>query len=98
MCAVNQIERGESENNLKFLDESFAVCVYTKTSGKRPNIEKMIFATATRFIVRRNAIQKVYWRTVEDVSGVRLVKYSKICNFKAKPTDEVIQTQFANNQ
>lgn len=58
----------------------------------------MIFATATRFIVRRNAIQKVYWRTVEDESGIRLVKYSKICNFKAKPTEEVMLTQFANNQ
>lgn len=53
----------------------------------------MFFATATRIIARRNAVQTVYWRTIEDESGVRLIKHSKICNFKAKPTSEVLPAQ-----
>lgn len=41
----------------------------------------MIFATASRYVARRNAIVKVYWRSVEDANGVRMVKHSKRCQF-----------------
>lgn len=36
-------------------------------------------------MARRNAVQMVYWRSVEDATGVRMVKHSKLCLFKGRP-------------
>ncbi len=46
----------------------------------------MIFATVTRFIASRKAVQTIYWRTVEDGESVRLVKHTKMINFAAPGT------------
>lgn len=40
----------------------------------------MIFATVTRFIASRKAVKTIYWRTIEDGDGVRIVKHSKTMN------------------
>lgn len=50
----------------------------------------MIFATASRYMASRNAVQMVYWRSVEDASGVRMVKHSKLVLFKGKTNSSTL--------
>lgn len=40
-----------------------------------------IIGSATRVIIGRNAVQRVYWRSVQDEHGVKLLKYNKTCTF-----------------
>lgn len=47
---------------------------------------KMIFATVTRFIVSRKAMKTIYWRTIEDGDGVRIVKHTKTLNIEGPAT------------
>lgn len=44
----------------------------------------MLIGTATRVLPGRNAIQRVYWRTVNSENGFKLLKYNKTCTFDKK--------------
>lgn len=50
------------------------------------NSSIMIFATVTRFVASRKAVKTIYWRTVEDGDGVRLVKHTKTLNIEGPGT------------
>lgn len=52
----------------------------------------MLIGKATRFIVGRNAVQTVYWRTSGNQN--KLIRYKKTCQFikPEKPNHTIIPT------
>lgn len=68
-----------------------------KKEKKKENQLKMLFASTTRYIIQRNAIEKVYWRRIRDHNNnTRFVKHTKIFQCKEKPNLEEQATVMFN--